>query len=98
MNLRFTSDALADLDELKVWLKPRAPNGYRRVLARLTAKIRTLRLHPDIGHVIAYPDIRAIAETRYGFVIPYRVRDNTIWILRIYNARRYPLDYDALVD
>ena len=36
-------------------------------------------------------DVRELVEPRYGFVIPYTVLDDTISILRIYSAKRYPL-------
>lgn len=98
MQLRFTRDALSDLEELKAWLKPRAPDAHQRVVARLTAKIRILRLHPDIGRTINGSDIRVVVEARYGFVIPYRISGDTVWILRIYSARRYPLDYNTLLE
>lgn len=97
MQLRFTRDALTDLEELKAWLNPRAPAANRSILSRLMSKIRMLRQHPDAGRRIDHSDIRVIVETRYGFAIPYRVKDDTIWILRVYSARRFPLDYQALL-
>lgn len=40
-------------------------------------------------------DIRELVEPRYGFIIPYTVHEGTIFILRIYSAKRYPLDFSA---
>ena len=38
------------------------------------------------------PDIRELIEPRYGFIIPDTQRGGIIWILRVYSARRYPLN------
>ncbi|GLS21939.1 hypothetical protein GCM10007874_49560 [Labrys miyagiensis] len=40
--------------------------------------------------------IREVIEPRYGFIIPYLVRGNVLYIPRVYQARRRPLDYDSL--
>jgi len=37
-------------------------------------------------------DIRELIEPRYGSIIPYTQSGGIIWILRVYNARRYPLN------
>ena len=92
MELRFSRQALADLDDLKQWLGPRSPQGHRSVAAALSRCIRKLTDHLDAGRPTAMPDIRELIEPRYGFIIPYTQRGGIIWILRVYSARRYPLN------
>jgi toxin ParE1/3/4 len=41
-------------------------------------------------------DVREAVEPRYGFIIPYCVRGDALYVLRVYRARRQPLDYDEL--
>ncbi|WP_442792920.1 type II toxin-antitoxin system RelE/ParE family toxin [Rhizobium sp. SL86] len=96
MRLRFAPDAVADLDELRTWLKPRSPQGHRNVVSAITKTIRTLQQHPDTGRATSRPDIREAVEPRYGFIIPYSVRNETLWIPRVYSARRYPLDFAGM--
>jgi toxin ParE1/3/4 len=98
MDLRFSRDAMTDLDQLKEWLKPLSRDGYARVVGRLTVAIRKLNDHPNAGRGTSNADVRELVDPRYGFIIPYTIRDDTIWILRIYNARRYPLNYDEPQD
>src|ERR1700712_223179 len=95
MEFRFSRDAMADLDQMKQWLKPLSRDGYASVVGRLTGLIRKLNDHPSAGRRTSNPDIRELVEPRYGFIIPYTIRGDTIWILRIYNARRYPINYDG---
>ena len=57
------------------------------------AIVRCLRLlpeHPHAGRPTERPDIRELIERRYGYIIPYTILGETIWILRIYDARRDP--------
>ncbi|QRM42778.1 type II toxin-antitoxin system RelE/ParE family toxin [Rhizobium sp. BG4] len=49
MELRFSRQALADLDDLKQWLGPRSPQGHRSVAAALSRCIRKLTDHLDAG-------------------------------------------------
>ena len=46
---------------------------------------------PQSGRPTVHADIREIIEPSYGFVIPYTIRGNVVWVLRVYNARRHPL-------
>lgn len=90
MRLRFTADAVEDLRQLREWLIGRSPHGYRNVISALTKTMRTLPSHPQAGRPSERADIRELIESRYGFIIPYTIAGNTIWILRVYNARRAP--------
>jgi plasmid stabilization system protein ParE len=93
MDIRFSRDAMHDLQELKHWLRPLSPQGYGNVSKRLAAAIQSLKQQPNSGRPTIREDIRELVEPRYGFIVPYIVRDQTIWILRVYSARRYPLNY-----
>lgn len=92
MQLRFSRQALTDLDDLKQWLGSRSPQGHRNVSTALSRCIRRLADHPAAGRTTALPEIRELVEPHYGFIIPYTQRGDILWILRIYNARRHPLN------
>ncbi len=91
MRLRFTRDAVHDLEDLRDWLLPRSPGGHKRVAAAIRAVLEKLKEMPQSGRPTDRADIREIIEPRYGFVIPYTIRGNVVWVLRVYNARRHPL-------
>jgi plasmid stabilization system protein ParE len=93
--LRFSEQALADLDEIRAWLRPRSPGGLQNVTRRLAGAVRSLVDHPDAGRPTTNPEIRELVEPRYGFILPYTVRGDTIWVLRVYSARRNPADMPA---
>jgi toxin ParE1/3/4 len=91
MKLRFSPDAVRDLEELRHWLMPRSPSGHKHVTAAIRASLRRIQDQPQSGRPTEHPDIRESVEPRYGFIIPYTVRGNVLWVLRVYNARRHPL-------
>ncbi len=91
MRLRFTRDAVHDLEDLRDWLLPRSPGGHKRVAAAIRAVLEKLKEMPQSGRPTDHADIREIIEPRHGFVIPYTIRGNVVWALRVYNARRHPL-------
>ena len=82
---------MQDLDDLKEWLRRKNPAGFRSVASQISKTIQPLSAHPAIGRKTLREDIRELVEPRYGFVIPYTVIEDTIFILRIYSAKRYPL-------
>ena len=70
---------------------PRSPSGHRQVTAAIRASLRRIQDQPQSGRLTEHPDIREAVEPHYGFVIPYTVRGDVLWVLRVYNARRHPL-------
>jgi toxin ParE1/3/4 len=96
MIIVFTKEAKTDLDELRDWLRPLSPRGLANVTAALEAKIRLLSENPTIGRPTPREGVRETIETKYGFLIPYWIKGEQLYILRIYRSNRKPLDYDNL--
>ena len=92
MRIRFTPQAMSDLDDLKEWLRLKNTAGFRSVASQISKTIRPLAKHQAIGRKTMRENIRELVEPRYGFIIPYTVIDDTVFILRIYSSKRYPLD------
>lgn len=82
---------MQDLDDLKEWLRLKNPAGFRSVARQISKTVQPLSTHPAIGRKTIREDIRELVEPRYGFIIPYTVIEGTIFILRIYSAKRYPM-------
>ena len=96
MNIVFTKEAKADLDELRDWLLPLSPVGLVKVTTALESKIRLAAENPNIGRPTPKSDVHEAIETKYGFLIPYWVKDDRLYVLRIYRSKRKPLDYELL--
>jgi plasmid stabilization system protein ParE len=53
--------------------------------------LRRVQEQPESGRPTERSNIREAIEPRYGFILPYTLRGEVIWVLRVYNARRHPL-------
>ena len=96
MPLRFTAEAFADLNELDAYLAERSPQGLRRVTAAIKEVFIQIEHHPKIGRATQDEGLRVTVEPHYGYIIPCLLAKDAIWILRVYNARRAPLDFSTL--
>ena len=96
MNIVFTIEAKRDLDDLRAFLAPLSPPGLANVVTAIEARILSLADAPGTGRPTQRADVREAVEVKYGVVIPYTVREGTLFVLRIYQARRRPLDYAAI--
>ena len=98
MKIVITRRAVLDLDNLRKYLAPKSPAGLRNVLSALQKTIEDIPKNPSRGRATPHDDVWEKVVPKYGYIIPYYVRGNTVFILRIYSSRRKPLDYDSVVD
>ncbi|MDF1777304.1 MAG: type II toxin-antitoxin system RelE/ParE family toxin [Rhizobiaceae bacterium] len=96
MKIIFTVEAKADLDELHGYLAPLSPSGLARVVAAIEKKIILAAENPSLGRPSPRIDVRELVEPKYGFLIPYYVKHDVLFVLRIYRGHRDPLDYEKL--
>jgi toxin ParE1/3/4 len=96
VKLVFTREAKRDLDELRAYLEPLSLDGLAHVVQSIELRVSAGLANPRIGRPTPREDVRELVESKYGFVIPYYLKGGTLYVLRVYNARRKPLDYDAL--
>ncbi len=91
MQVRWFSDAVIDLIEIEKFIakdKPGAAHNTARFIKRGTDKLKRT---PAIGKPGRVPLTRELIVTGTPYIIPYRVRDNKIEILRaLHGARKWP--------
>ena len=63
-----------------------APGAHHT--GRASAVETRLVMHPEIGRPGRVPGTRELVVPRTPFIIPYRVKDNAVQILRVYHAAR----------
>lgn len=91
MKLVITPTATEDLEALARYLGPRSPGGLEKVLAAI--QVRMVMLSDGLigGRETFRGDVREVVEPSYGYVIPYYIEGDRIYVLRIYSGRRRPL-------
>jgi toxin ParE1/3/4 len=96
MRLVFTVEAKRDLDELRDYLKPLSPKGFSSVVTHIRSRIEAGMANPRIGRPTPQDDVRELVDPKFGFVIPYYIKGENFFVLRVYQARRSPLAYEDL--
>jgi toxin ParE1/3/4 len=96
MRIEFTSPALRDLEDLRIYLAERSASGLANVLGDIESTVFDIPKSVARGRKTPRDDVWERVSNRYKFVIPYHVRGGVVYILRIYHPKREPLDYEAL--
>jgi toxin ParE1/3/4 len=92
MNVLWSPEALADLIALRDFIAGDSPAAARRVVAGLVSRIEELLPgNPAIGRVGRVSGTRELVVPGTPYIVPYRLREGAIEILRVYHgARRWP--------
>ncbi len=85
MKVKWVRLALNDLDEAGEFIAQDNPEAASRVLKRIWDAVQMLADHPHAGRV---PGTRELVTAGTSFIIPYRVAENTIQILRVLHGKR----------
>jgi toxin ParE1/3/4 len=88
MKIKWVRLALDDLDAVGDFIAQDNPEAASRVLRRIWDAVQMLAEHPHAGRAGRVPGTRELVITDTPFIIPYRVAENTVQILRILHAKR----------
>ena len=90
VRLRYTRQALADLERLLDDIAVQSPQGAKRVQARLKAVIDLLPRHPHIGQVTSRAGMRRLVASPYPYLVFYRADGDEIVIHAVRHGARNP--------
>jgi len=92
MNVVWSPEAISDLVSLRSYIAEDNPAAAQRVVLHIIRNIeQLLSANPDMGRPGRVPGTRELVIPRAPYIVPYRVRNNRIQVLRIYHgARRWP--------
>jgi len=93
LRLRWTRLAERDLDEIADYIGADNPAAAARVVLEIVDQVETLLpQHPAIGRPGRVPGTRELVIRGLPYIVPYRVRDSDLELLRVLHAsRRWPL-------
>ena len=91
MKLRYTRQALADLDEARAYIAEHSPKAAAAMATRIRNAIDGLTLFSDRGRLGRVIGTRELVIPTTPFIVAYRVGDGYIDVLAIlHGARRWP--------
>jgi toxin ParE1/3/4 len=91
MPVKWLREALNNLDEIAAFIAQESPAAAKQVVDRLQKATQRLSQHPQMGRPGRVSGTRELALPDLPFIIPYRVRQSTVEILRVFHtSRRLP--------
>ena len=92
MNIEWSVEALADLSSLHAFIAKDNPNAAQKVAMTIVASVETnLPDNPHLGRQGRVNGTRELVITHTPYIVPYRIKSDTIQVLRVYHgARRWP--------
>jgi len=94
MKLKWLRTAIRDLDSELNYISQNNPTAARQILARILHALELLKSNPAIGRAGRVNGTRELIISNTRYIIPYRVRSNTIEVLRLFHtARQIPRNW-----
>jgi toxin ParE1/3/4 len=91
MRLRWLRQALRNLDDEAAYIAADDPIAAQMVVERVLRAVATLPEQPGAGRPGRVAGTRELIDPRTRYIAPYRVRGETIEILRVFHtSRRLP--------
>ena len=91
MRVRWLRTALRNLDAEAAFIAEDDPAAARLVVQRVLAAVAMLAVQPALGRPGRVPNTRELVVPKTRYIVPYRVRGDTIEILRVFHtSRRLP--------
>lgn len=86
--IRWTSPALRDLEAIQDYIAQENPEAAYHVAQMIWQRVETLKLHPTKGRAGRIAGTRELVFSEIPYIVPYRVRGDTLEILAAFHTRR----------
>lgn len=88
MRVRWLKGALLDLDAAEAYIAQDDPRAATEVVLRIVRAVSVLKDQPGSGRAGRVPGTKELVVPHTPYIVPYRVKDDTVQILRVYHASR----------
>jgi toxin ParE1/3/4 len=88
MRVKWLRKALQNLDDEASYIAADDAAAARLVVSRVVAAAEELANQPGLGRPGRVPGTRELVVRKTRYVIPYRIRGETVEILRVFHASR----------
>jgi addiction module RelE/StbE family toxin len=91
VQVKWTSRARRDLSSVEAYIAQDNPTAAIDTVLKIIAATETLAGFADTGRPGRVPDTRELVITGLPYIIPYRVSNSIVVILRVYHtSRKWP--------
>lgn len=88
MRVRWLRRALVDLDEAEAFIAQDNPSAASEVVVKIVRAVTLLGDQPGIGRAGRVPGTKELVVPDTPYIVPYRVKDGTVQVLRVYHSSR----------
>lgn len=88
LRVRWLRTALANLEALAQYIARNNPAAARRVVAAIERAVALVAHYPALGTPGRVEGTRELVAPGTPYIVPYRVRGQTVQILRVFHAAR----------
>jgi toxin ParE1/3/4 len=95
MKIKWVRLALTDLDQAAAFISRANPAAATKTVQRIRDAARVLSYQPYAGRAGRVHGTRELVIADTPFILPYRVDQNSVQILRVlHGARKWPQNFD----
>jgi toxin ParE1/3/4 len=88
LRVNWLQQALLDLDEIEHYIVEARPTAAADVIVKIIRSVSLLREQPGIGRPGRVPGTKELVVPSLPYIVPYRVKDEIIQVLRVYHTSR----------
>jgi toxin ParE1/3/4 len=91
VRVRWLARALANLNAEAAYISRDKPQAAARVVQTIYETVDLLRRHPNLDRAGRVSGTRELVVPDTPYILPYRIRDNEVQILRVFHgSRKWP--------
>jgi addiction module RelE/StbE family toxin len=90
MQMTWLKTALRNLDEIASYIAQDNPAAASQVVGAIYTQVSLLFKQPALGRTGRVLGTRELVISNTHYLVPYRIRNNTVEILRVFHASRNP--------
>jgi plasmid stabilization system protein ParE len=90
MNITYLRSTVADMRWWRGYFAKTFPEGRTRAEQHFLSTIRLIEQNPEIGMVVEGRNLRKLLIRNTRFMIIYRIRNDQIEIVRVWDTRQKP--------
>jgi len=96
MQVKWLRRALHNLEQEAAYIAQDNPRAAAALVVEADESTRLLTRHPDMGRPGRLPGTRELVLPHFPYIIPYRVKEQRVEILRVFHtSRKWPPGFEA---
>jgi toxin ParE1/3/4 len=88
VQVRWLTRALKNLDEEAAYIARDDSEAAVRIVERIATSVDRLATHPAVGRPRRVPGTRKLIVSSTPYIVPYRVRGETVEVLQVFHGAR----------